>query len=152
MSLLNALFRASHYLYKRKIILVPDLISLIIRLIYSADIHYQATIGRKIVFSHAGLGTIIHPRAVLGDRVTIGAQVVIGCNLKSFAVPRIGNNVFIGPGAKILGELTIGNNVLIGAGAVVLQSVPDNSVVAGVPAKIVRTLSQEEIYAFWPPQ
>lgn len=44
---------------------------------------------------------------------------------------------YIGPGAKIIGAVTIGNNVAIGANAVVTHNVPDNAVVAGVPAKIL---------------
>jgi serine O-acetyltransferase len=41
-------------------------------------------------------------------------------------------------GAKILGPVRIGNNVIIGANAVVVKDVPDNCVVAGVPARIIR--------------
>ena len=48
-------------------------------------------------------------------------------------------NVYIGTGAKILGPVKVGNNVVIGAGAVVLNDVPDNSVVVGMPAKVVKT-------------
>ena len=49
----------------------------------------------------------------------------------------IGNGVYIGPGAKIVGKVTIGDNVAIGANAVVTKDIPANSVVAGVPAKII---------------
>lgn len=55
----------------------------------------------------------------------------------------VGNNVFIGLGAIILPGVQIGNNVVIGAGSVVTANVPDNSVVAGVPA---RRLSDIETY------
>ncbi len=144
------LYRLSHFLWKKKILFVPDIISFIIRIIYSADIHYQASIGKGVVFSHNGLGAIIHPRAIIGNRVVIGAHVVIGCNLDSYHVPRIGNCVFIGPGAKILGDLTIGDHVLIGANSVVLNSMPQGCVVAGAPARVVRHLSREEISAYWP--
>ena len=47
--------------------------------------------------------------------------------------------MYIGAGAKILGPITIGDNCVIGAGAVVLKSVPANSIVAGVPAREVKT-------------
>lgn len=49
----------------------------------------------------------------------------------------IGNNCYIGTEATILGDIKIGNNVTIAAGAVVVKDVPDNSVVAGNPAKII---------------
>ena len=51
----------------------------------------------------------------------------------------VGNNVIIGGGAMILPNVYIGNNVVIGAGAIVTKDVPDNSVIAGVPAKIIGT-------------
>mgnify|MGYP001222900166 CR=1 FL=1 len=50
----------------------------------------------------------------------------------------------IGSGAVILGGVTIGENALIGAGAVVTQDVPDNAVVAGVPARLRRMITPED--------
>ncbi len=147
---INRLFYLSHRLFRAKVPLLPGLISFAIRQVYGADLHPQAQLGSNVVFSHAGLGIIIHPRAIIGNNVTIGAQTIIGCNLKDFGVPYIGNNVFIGPGAKVLGQISIGHNVFIGANAVVLSSIPDNSVAAGMPARVVRELSQEEIKIYWP--
>ncbi len=54
-------------------------------------------------------------------------------------VPTIGDDVTIHPGAKIFGGIHIGNDVEIGANAVVIRDVPDHCIVAGVPAKIVKT-------------
>lgn len=51
----------------------------------------------------------------------------------------IGNSVWIGGGATILPGVTIGNNCIIGAGAVVTKDVPDNTAVAGNPARPIRT-------------
>lgn len=50
----------------------------------------------------------------------------------------VGNNVYISTGVTILGPVKIGNNVTIGAGAVVTKDIPDNAIVAGVPAKIIK--------------
>lgn len=50
----------------------------------------------------------------------------------------IGDNCYIGVGATILGPIKIGNNVTIAAGAVVTKDIPDNCVVAGVPAQIIK--------------
>ncbi len=55
---------------------------------------------------------------------------------------RVGSNVFIGFGAIILPGVTIGDNVVIGAGAVVTRDVPANSVAAGVPARVIKTLDE----------
>lgn len=52
----------------------------------------------------------------------------------------IGDNVWIGGSATILPGVTIGNNVVIGAGAVVTKSFPDNVVIGGNPAKVIKKL------------
>ena len=54
----------------------------------------------------------------------------------------IGNNVFIGVNSIILMGSHIGNNVIIGAGSVVSGTIPDNVVVSGTPAKVIRTLDE----------
>lgn len=54
----------------------------------------------------------------------------------------VGNNVYIGNNALILPGVKIGNNVIIAAAAVVSKDVPDNSVVAGVPAKVIKTTEE----------
>ncbi len=56
----------------------------------------------------------------------------------------IGNNVYIGAGAVINMDVTIGNNVIIAAGAVVTHDVPDNTVVAGIPAKPIGTYEESK--------
>ena len=52
--------------------------------------------------------------------------------------PVIGNNCYIATGAKILGDIKIGDNCQIGAGAVVLKDAPANSVLVGMPAKVIK--------------
>lgn len=52
----------------------------------------------------------------------------------------IKNNVWIGAGATILKGITIGENSIIAAGAVVSKDVPDNTVVGGIPAKVIKTI------------
>lgn len=54
----------------------------------------------------------------------------------------IGNNVFIGINSIILPNVKIGNNVVIGAGSIVNKDIPDNVVVAGIPAKIIKTIEE----------
>lgn len=64
-------------------------------------------------------------------------EVVDGCRKTV-----IGNNVFIGMNSIILMGSQIGNNVIIGAGSVVSGTIPDNVVVAGNPARIIKSLDQ----------
>lgn len=56
-------------------------------------------------------------------------------------LPIIGDNVTLGANVCIIGDITIGNNVTVGAGSVVVKSIPDNAVVAGNPAKIIRYIN-----------
>ncbi len=49
----------------------------------------------------------------------------------------IGNNVMIGANVMILPNVKIGNNVIIGAGAIVTKDIPDNSVAAGIPCRVI---------------
>ncbi len=54
----------------------------------------------------------------------------------------IGNNVYIGNNVIFLPGVRIGNDVVIGAGAVVTKDIPDNSVAAGVPARVIKTADE----------
>ena len=97
----------------------------------------------------------------IGDGLLTGRYVYIGDNshgelswhdssippinrhLKTKGGVLIGNNVWIGDKVTILSGVTIGNNAIIGANSVVTHDVPDNSIVAGIPAKIIKRLSSE---------
>ena len=57
---------------------------------------------------------------------------------------RIGKNVWVGANAVILPGVTIGDGAIVAAGAVVNRDVPENTVVGGVPAKVIRTIHEEE--------
>lgn len=61
--------------------------------------------------------------------------------LNSYGRISIGNNVFIGINTIIMPGVTIGDNVIVGAGSIVNKNVPPNSVIAGVPAKIIKDLN-----------
>lgn len=58
---------------------------------------------------------------------------------------KIGNNVFIGARCIILPGVTIGNNVVIATGSIVTKNIEDNSIVAGVPAKVIKSLEDYKI-------
>jgi len=63
-------------------------------------------------------------------------------DLDVFGPITVGSNVFIGINAIIMPGVTIGDNVVIGSGAVVTRDIPSDSVAAGVPARVVRSLDE----------
>lgn len=95
-------------------------------------------VKERVTFVHP-IGITIHPNAKLGHNCRIYQNVTIGNDEKDFLnVPDIGDNVTIYANAVVFGKIKIGNNVTIGAGSVVFKDVPDNAVVAGNPAKIIK--------------
>jgi len=84
------------------------------------------------------MAVIVHKRAQIGKNCIIGSCVTIGGKSKHYNVPIIGDNVYISSGAKIIGPIRVGSNCVIGANAVVTKDVPDNCIVAGVPAVVIK--------------
>ena len=82
------------------------------------------------------IGIVISPNAKIGKNCTIFQNVTIG-SWKGKS-PIVGDNVKIFANSVIFGEISIGNNVIIGAGSVVNKSVPENAVVCGNPAKVIK--------------
>lgn len=117
-----------------------------------ANVWYNATIRSVDDAIVIGEGTNIQDNAVvhtdkgyvveIGSLVTVGHGAIIhGCS--------IGNNSLIGMGAIILNGAKIGNNCIVGAGALVTKNtiIPDNSLVLGSPAKVIRKVTEQEIQA-----
>jgi serine O-acetyltransferase len=131
--------KSAHRLYIKKRYKTARMINYISRWLTGADIHPGATVGKNFFIDHA-TGVVIGETAEIGDNVSIYQGVTLGgvATEKKKRHPTIGNNVVVGAGATILGPITIGDNVRVGAGSVVVKSVPPNSTVVGVPAKIVQ--------------
>lgn len=138
----TCLMRICNYLYGKNYLLLFCLVARFFlrhcRFRYGISIPFSTQIGRGFFISHPG-DIVVNSATKIGHNCNISQGVTIGISVrgKHKGTPTIGNNVYIGPGAKIIGNIVIGNNVAIGANAVVVDDVPDNAVVAGVPAKIV---------------
>ena len=98
-------------------------------------------IGGGFFIQH-GFATIVGAQRI-GENCWINQQVTVGYS--GGQCPIIGDNVSIHCGAKILGGVTMGDNSVAGAGAVVVKDVPENAIVGGVPAKVLRLRTPEEI-------
>lgn len=129
---------ANHWLYKRRVPVLPAIGKAVLRVVFGLVLPPSVVIGKETRIGYQGLGTVIHARAVIGDRVTLASNVTIGGREGRVGVPVIGDDVMIGTGARVLGPVRIGNGARIGANAVVLADVPDHAVFAGVPARAVR--------------
>lgn len=132
-------YRLAHFLYKKRVPILPKIIYYIQYILFNSSVPYRCEIGKGTVFGYGGIAVVVHERAVIGERCVVGQNVTIGGKSKQYEVPIIGNHVYIGAGAKILGNVKIGNDVIIGANSVVVKDVPSNSVVAGIPAKIIKS-------------
>jgi UDP-2-acetamido-3-amino-2,3-dideoxy-glucuronate N-acetyltransferase len=127
----------------------------------------KAVIGQDCnICSHC----LIENKVVIGDRVTIksGVQIWDGVSLEddvfigpnvtftndmfprskiypdAFPETRIMKGASIGANATILPGITVGVNAMVGAGSVVIKNVPDNVVVAGNPARFIRTIEKSQ--------
>lgn len=131
-------YRLARRLHERGVSLLPDMLCKVIYYLHSSHIPYEAEIGEGTALGYGGIGVVIHRDARLGRYCLISQQVTISGRSGIEGVPVIGDYVRIGAGAKILGNVRIGDFAVIGANAVVLQDVPAGTVVAGVPARVIR--------------
>jgi len=131
--------RINHVLWKAHVPFFPRFFSQVAKIITGIEIHPAAKIGRGFFIDH-GMGVVIGETAEIGEHVLLYQGVTLGGTGKEKGKrhPTLGSRVVVGAGAKILGAITIGDHVKIGANSVVLHSVPSNSIVVGVPGRVIK--------------
>ncbi|MGH9434258.1 MAG: serine O-acetyltransferase [Terriglobia bacterium] len=144
-------YRLSRWFYLHGIPLLPKLVERLCILICHCYLPPAAEIGEGFQVGYWGFGIVIHPQSKIGKNVFVGQGVTIGGRSQKLGVPRIGDNVFIAAGAKVLGDIDIGEGSVIGANAVVIKPVAARSVVAGVPARVIRENVDVRELTGWPP-
>lgn len=139
------IFRLAQWCYQYKLLRpFSYLCTMLNDLIAGVWIGPRVQAGGGLVFAHAR-GLVVNPTAIIGknclilQRVTIGGpNVVIGDNVALYANATVVSNV------RGRAALNIGNHVIIGAGSVVTKDIPNNSIAAGVPAKVIGSIAPEE--------
>lgn len=131
-------YRLAHRLWQRGWVVPARFVSHLGRFFTGIEIHPAARIGPGVFIDH-GMGVVIGETAELGENVTLYQGVTLGgTSLKrEKRHPTLGRNVVVGAGAAILGAITIGDGSRVGGGSVVVKDVPPNSVVVGVPGKVI---------------
>jgi serine O-acetyltransferase len=110
-----------------------------------AEIPVSVAIGAGFLLHHGGVGVVIHPKTVIGNRVGIYPGVTLGradvyrpSGESKFEGLVVEDDVILGAGAKVLceqGILRVGRGTVIGANAVLLESTGENEIWAGIPAR-----------------
>ncbi|HIF9202280.1 TPA: serine O-acetyltransferase [Photobacterium damselae] len=136
--MLFKLYLIGFFFHKNRFYFLSKLIYIIQFFLFNSSLPHTTVIGKKTKFAYGGIGIVIHARAKIGNNCIIGQGCTIGGRSRLYDVPQIGNNVYIGAGARILGPIKIEDNCIIAPNAVVINNVYKNSIVAGVPAKIIR--------------
>lgn len=139
------LHRLAHALWRSRMIIPARMVSQFNRALTGIEIHPGAEIGKRVFIDH-GMGVVIGETTVVGDDCVIYQAVTLGAGSDARKGektrgkkrhPTLGSGVIVGSGAEIQGPITVGNNVQVASGSIVLKDVPDNSVVVGVPGRVI---------------
>lgn len=136
--MLNFLFKLGCILYRINLKPIAKFVYYLQCIISNSSVPHSVKIGAGSKFAYGGIGTVIHARVEIGEHCIIGQGITIGGRSKHYQVPVIGNNVYIGAGSRILGPIKIGDNSIIAPNAVVIEDVRPNTIVGGIPSRVIK--------------
>lgn len=150
------IFRYGGWCKKLRVPIIKQLMNLLYFLAYNfarfilqIEIPRDTVIGPGLRIDHYG-GILVNSQAVIGANFTLTKDVLVGAT--EGGVPVIGNDVHCGVGARIIGGVTLGDCIKIGASSVVTRSFAEGySVIAGIPAKKLRSLDSPPLTDGWIP-
>lgn len=137
--------KIANFLWRKGLTTPARCVSQAARVWTGIEIHPGATVGRRVFIDH-GMGVVVGETTIIGDDVVIYQGVTLGAGAAARMGsasrgkkrhPTLGNGVVVGSGAEIQGDIVVGENVRVASGSIVLKDVPPNSVVVGVPGRVI---------------
>jgi len=138
------LYRMGRWCRVRRLDLPAGLCERLMRHLCLCWIGTHTQIGGGLKIAHC-TGLVIGGRTVIGRGCDVRQNVTLGANYHKTGPdgrqsPTLGDQVSVGAGAVILGPVRIGSHCVIGANAVVTRDIPDHTIAAGVPARVLKPL------------
>jgi serine O-acetyltransferase len=136
------LYRMGHWFRIRRFRVAPAIIERLMHHSCHCWISTDAEIGAGFFVAHVG-GLVIGGTTLIGKNCDVRQNVTLGGNFSKTdsngrTLPWVGDNVSFGAGAVVAGPVKIGSGSIIGANSVVTRDVPENVIVSGVPAVVIK--------------
>ena len=135
-------YRIGNYCHKHKLTIIAMMIERLMHHLCHCWISTKAEIGEGFMVAHV-CGLVIGGEVVIGKNCDVRQNVTLGGNFNKTDAegrqfPTLGDNVSLGAGAVVVGPVKVGDNSIVGANSVVTRDVPENVIVRGSPAVVIK--------------